>query len=217
MTRPEIDAWDARFAGEEYLFGTDPNEFLAREASRIPVGGRVLVVADGEGRNGVWLAAQGLAVHATEGSRTAITKSARLAQRRDVPVAASPADLAPGSIAHEHADLLSWEWPVGAYDAVVAIFIQFARPDERGALFAGMAAALKPGGILLLEGYHRRQMEFGTGGPRVLEQLYDEELMRSSFAGLHIDAITEYDTHVAEGTAHHGTSALIDLIATTPR
>jgi SAM-dependent methyltransferase len=216
MTRPEIAAWDTRFAGDDYVFGTEPNAFLTRAAHRISAGGRVLVVADGEGRNGVWLASQRLAVHATEGSPAAIAKSVRLAAERDVPVAASASDLLPGAIVHERVDLLDWAWPIGEYDAVVAIFIQFARPDEREFLFAGMAGALKPGGVLLLEGYHQRQLQYATGGPRVLDQLYDQELLLSSFPRLDIDSIADYDVSIDEGPGHRGTSAVIDLIASRP-
>ena len=213
MTRPELAAWDARFAGDDYVFGTEPNAFLTRAAPRIPAGGRVLVVADGEGRNGVWLASQGMAVHAVEGSPAAIAKSVRLAAQRRVPVAASVADLVPGAIVHERVDLLDWTWPVEQYDAVVAIFIQFARPGERESLFAGMSRALRPGGVLLLEGYHQRQLQYGTGGPRAIDQLYDTELLGASFPSLRVESIAEYDGVIDEGSGHRGTSALIDLVA----
>lgn len=216
MSRPDLTAWEERFSTDGYVFGTEPNEFLRRSAHLIPAGARVLVVADGEGRNGVWLAAHGYAVHATEASPSAIAKSVRLAAERGVREAASTSDLVPGSIAHDRVDLLEWGWPVGAYDAVVGIFIQFARPDARRAMFAGMAAALRPGGILLLEGYHVRQLQFGTGGPRDLEQLYDAEILRTSFPLLDIVSIDEHDVHVDEGPGHQGMSAVIDLVATKP-
>jgi SAM-dependent methyltransferase len=213
MSTPGIQAWDERFSADGYLFGTDPNAFLSRSAQLIAPGGRVLAVADGEGRNGVWLAQQGFAVHAVEGSRVAIEKSIALAAHSSVGLASSSAELAPGTIWHEQADLMAWDWPSAAYDAVAAIFIQFATPSQRQALFAGMAAALRPGGVLLLEGYHHRQLQYGTGGPSVLDQLYDEALLRTAFPSLVIASIDEYDTHVDEGDGHRGTSALIDLVA----
>lgn len=213
MTRSDLEFWDERFAGDDYLFGTEPNAFLTREAHRIAPGGRVLVIADGEGRNGVWLASRGLAIHATEASPAAIAKSVRLASDRGVPVVDSLEALIPGSIFQDRVDLLDWEWPLGSYDAVVGIFIQFARPDERWVLFNGMASALKPGGSLLLEGYHHRQLQYGTGGPRSSDQLYSEELLRDSFATLEIDSINEYDVLVDEGPGHCGMSAVIDLVA----
>lgn len=216
MSTPGIQAWDERFSSEGYLFGTEPNDFLARSAGLIAPGGRVLAVADGEGRNGVWLAQQGFAVHATEGSGVAIEKSIALARTRAVGLAPSLAELEPGMIWHEQVDLMTWAWPAAAYDAVAAIFIQFATPHEREGIFAGMARALAPGGVLLLEGYHHRQLEYGTGGPSVLEQLYDEALLRESFPSLAIASLTEYDMHVDEGAGHRGTSALIDLVAYAP-
>lgn len=213
MSSPGIQQWDERFAGADYLFGTEPNVFLVRSAPLIAPGGRVLAVADGEGRNGVWLAQQGFAVHAVEGSAVAIGKSKALAARQGVALASSMDELEPGTIWHEQVDLLAWDWPVAQYDAVAAIFIQFATPSQREAIFAGMARALRPGAVLLLEGYHHRQLQYGTGGPSVLDQLYDEALLRASFPSLAIDSLVEYDTHVDEGDGHRGTSALIDLVA----
>lgn len=213
MTNPEIEAWEARFDGEHYLFGTEPNVFLTREAHRIPAGGRVLAVADGEGRNGVWLAQQGHAVHSIEGSARAVAKAVRLAQERGVTVVDSLDDLVPGALFAEVGDVLANGWPAGQYDAVVAIFIQFLKPTERPAVFAAMAGALRAGGVLLLEGYHHRQLAYRTGGPPVLDQLYDESFLRTAFPTLQVDDIVEYDVEISEGTQHSGMSAVIDLVA----
>ena len=99
---------------------------------------------------------------------------------------------------------------------MVAIFIQFARPEERRTLFARMAAALKPRGVLLLEWYHHRQLQYGTGGPRALDQLYDADLLRNAFPTLEVVSLEEYDAEVDEGPGHSGMSAVIDLVATRP-
>jgi len=214
MTSSELQGWDERYAGDEYLFGTAPNSFLQREAGRIAAGGRVLAVADGEGRNGVWLAKQGLAVHSIEGSATAVAKAIRLAAERGVPVVGSPDELVPGSLCVEIVDILDWQWPTHAYDAVVGIFIQFIRPADRPAVSGAMAAALKTGGVLLLEGYGPRQLEYGTGGPKALEQLYAIDTLAADFPTLEVVSLTEYDADVDEGRQHSGMSALIDLIAT---
>ena len=112
--------------------------------------------------------------------------------------------------------MLNWIWPVQAYDAVVAIFIQFATPSQRPELFAHMSAAINKGGVLLLEGYHLRQLGFGTGGPSVLDQLYDVELLRASFADLDLILLRDYDHEIDEGHGHKGTSALVDLVARKP-
>ncbi|MDE2586228.1 MAG: class I SAM-dependent methyltransferase, partial [Betaproteobacteria bacterium] len=110
----------------------------------------------------------------------------------------------------------AWEWPEAAYDLVVAMFIQFAGPAERDVLFAGMQRALKPGGHLLLHGYTPKQLEYRTGGPGAVENLYTPEMLRAAFSGLEIEELREYEADLAEGQAHRGISALIDLVARKP-
>ena len=119
-------SWDKRYASDEYHYGVEPNAFLVAEAHRIPPGASVLAVADGEGRNGVWLAGEGALVHAVDASPVAIEKAKRLAAARGV------------TLNHEQVDLLQWDWPVAAYDAVVAIFVQFVDPEDRPAFFRNM-------------------------------------------------------------------------------
>ncbi|MHB1219235.1 MAG: SAM-dependent methyltransferase [Alphaproteobacteria bacterium] len=199
-----IAQWDERFATDDFVFGREPNAFLRRAATHIAPGGSVLAVADGEGRNGVWLARQGFRVHAVDGSAVALAKSEKFAAEHGV------------TLRVERADLTLWCWPEAAYDAVVAIFIQFATAEEQPALFAGMARALKPGGVLLLEGYRPKQLEYGTGGPKQVENLYTRELLEAVFAALQILELREYDAVIEEGGAHSGMSALIDLVARRP-
>lgn len=195
--------WTARYrdAGDGYLFGTAPNAFLKREAYRIAPGASVLSVADGEGRNSVWLAKAGMAVTATEISPLAIAKARRLAHEQGA------------DVQFVEADVLRWDWPREAYQAVVAIFVQFASAIERPALFEGMKQSLQPGGILMLQGYTPRQLEYRTGGPPTIENLYTPELLRAAFADLEILDLCEYEDDLAEGRAHAGRSALIHLIA----
>lgn len=193
--------WDARYAGEGYLFGTEPNEFLASCRGLLDDGGRVLCVADGEGRNSVWLAEQGFRVDAFDASPVGVAKARRLAADRGV------------TVRFDVAEAEAWGWPEGAYDAIAAIFIQFAPPPMRRRLFARMERALRPGGLLLLEGYRLEQLAYGTGGPRVGDQLYDEEQLRRELAGLSLESLRSYDAVVDEGPAHSGMSALIDVVA----
>lgn len=206
MTEPDREArWEARFgATDGYLFGTAPNAFLAGQAHRIAPGARVLAVADGEGRNGVFLAARGARVHAVDAAAAGLAKSRRLAAERGV------------TMTWEQADLTRWTWPQAEYDAVVAIFVQFATAAERPAFFAGLAQALKPGGLLLLEGYRVEQLAYRTGGPGEASQLYSEAMLRDAFADLTILSLCAYDAAIEEGTAHCGMSALIDLVARRP-
>lgn len=198
--------WSERFSavGEDYLFGTAPTRFLALHEFLLGAGSTALSVADGEGRNSVWLAEQGLQVTAVEVSPVAVDKARRLAAGRGV------------LVDFQVADLLAWAWPEAAYDLVVAVFIQFANPAEQERIFAGMAQALKPGGRLLLHGYTPKQLEYRTGGPSAVENLYTPELLRQAFAGLEIEELREYEAELHEGLAHRGRSALIDLVARKP-
>ncbi len=213
MSQHAEGSWDARFAKDGYLFGTDPNAFLVRQAHHIARSGLVLAVADGEGRNGVWLAQQGYGVHAIEASTVAMEKAKSLAVSRGVAVAEDFASIQPGCVFFEQVDVLNWTWPIELYDAVVAIFIQFATPNQRRTLFDEMGAAIKQNGVLLIEGYHQRQLGFGTGGPSVLELLYDSALLRESFADLDLILLLDYDEEIDEGDGHKGRSALTDLVA----
>ena len=198
--------WSARYrdAGDDYLFGTAPNKFLASQAERFSAGMSVLSVADGEGRNSVWLAEQGCAVTATEISPVALEKAAKLARGRHVVVD------------FMQADILAWTWPMAAFDAVVGIFIQFVGPAERARQLAGMKQAVKPGGLLFLQGYTPKQLQYGTGGPSAVENLYTEALLREIFSDWEIVLLHEHEDLIDEGRGHSGRSALIDLIARKP-
>jgi cyclopropane fatty-acyl-phospholipid synthase-like methyltransferase len=109
--------------------------------------------------------------------------------------------------------LLNWSWAENRYDAVVAIFIQFASPAQRAQLFADMKKCLKPGGLLLLQGYTPRQIEYGSGGPPAPENMYTEALLRKDFSDMDILHLAEHDSEINEGSGHHGMSALIDMVA----
>ncbi len=204
MNPASADFWDARYAGADYIFGTAPNHFLASHADLIEPGMRALAVADGEGRNSVWLAEQGAQVHAVDVSPLALNKARALAQARGV------------SIRFEEADLLNWHWPEAEYDLVVAIFIQFAAPAQREPLIAGIRRALKPGGVLVLQGYTPKQIEFATGGPGSVENMYTASLLQKWFGDWQIRHLREHEDFISEGTHHHGQSALIDLLAQKP-
>lgn len=204
MSDTGIERWNKRFAQDEYVFGERPNAFLARQKERLAGCRTALSVADGEGRNGVWLAEQGIRVTAVEGSPVGQEKARRLAARRGV------------TLDFVLADLATWTWPEQAFDAVVGIFIQFAGPGLRERIFAGMRRALKPGGLLLLEGYRPEQIAYGTGGPKVEENLYTEAMLREAFAGMTIELLDAYDAEIEEGSGHAGMSALIDLVARAP-
>lgn len=193
--------WNRRFEREGYLFGTEPNVWLREHASVWRPGQRVLCVADGEGRNSVWLAQQGLGVDAFDLSPTGVDKACGLARERGVQVNFTVSDVD------------GYAWPEGAYDGVAAIFVQFADPAMRARMFAKIERALKPGGVLVLQGYTPRQLEYKTGGPPHAEHMYTQPLLREAFADLDITELREYEAQVNEGTGHHGRSALIGLVA----
>jgi hypothetical protein len=192
--------WDARFDRDEYIFGTAPNAFLAAQRDRLAPGQRALAVADGEGRNGVWLAQQGLAVTAFDIAPRGVDKARALAARAGVAVQFSVAAVE------------QWAWTPETYDVVAAIFVQFAAPAVRERMFAGMLQTLKPGDWLLLQGYTPRQLEYRTGGPPNADHLYTPQLLRAAFAAHEIVELREYDAVLAEGTQHAGLSALLDCV-----
>jgi SAM-dependent methyltransferase len=199
-----LEFWNARYDTDAYIFGTAPNVFLASQAHRLTPGQRALAIADGEGRNGVWLAGQGLKVHAIDFSPAALAKAARLAAERGV------------AVEFEQADVLVWVWPEAAYDLVVAIFIQFVPPPGRERIVEGIRRTLKPGGTLILQGYTPKQIEYGTGGPPSAANMYAEADLRRWFGDWSIEHLAEHESHISEGAHHHGMSALIDMVAVKP-
>ena len=196
--------WDSRYAEETYLFGTEPNAFLAREGWRLQPGWHALAVADGEGRNGVWLAEQGLGVTSIDVSPRGTQKARALAEARGVEL-----DI-------RTIDVTAFDMGEAAFDAVVAIFIQFAPPGTREELFARMIRALKPGGLLFLQGYRPEQVDYGTGGPPDRAHMYTMELLHEQFGHLEWLHSASYDAPVREGRGHDGMSALIELVARKP-
>ena len=197
------DFWSDKYraSGEAYLFGTAPNRFLESQSALLVPGQRALSIADGEGRNAVWLAQQGLDVTATELSPVALDRAATLAAERGV------------SVDFALADALCWTYPEQAFDLVVGIFIQFASTDERRVLFENIKHTLRPGGRLVLQGYTPKQLDYRTGGPSAVENLYTEALLRDAFEDFDIELLTEYEDVLNEGLAHRGQSALIGMVA----
>lgn len=197
--------WDRRFKGADYLFGTEPNAFLASQAFRLEPKMKVLAVADGEGRNGVWMAERGLNVVSVDASSVGLERARQLAARRGVILQTVLADLG------------EWDWEPEAFDVVVAIFVQFAPPDLRRKMFEGFHTCLKPGGLLIMQGYRVEQLRYGTGGPPYAEHLYTKDLLIRSFGHWEIRHLQEHDSVIEEGAEHSGMSALIDMVAEKAR
>lgn len=195
--------WDEKYAGRDYAYGTEPNAFLVSQRHRLERGMEVLAVADGEGRNGVWLAQQGLRVTTVDGSAVAVQKALKLALDRRVNIRA------------QVADLTDWIWPVAVFDAVAAIYIHFP-PDLRRSMHHAMYAALKPGGLLLMEVFHPDQLGRGSGGPPAREMLYDAATLAEDFKGMDILLLEEVETDLEEGRLHRGPASVTRLVARRP-
>ncbi len=193
--------WNQRYQGDSLLFGEAPNEYLAAQRERLPRTGRALCVADGEGRNSVWLAQQGLQVDAFDIAERGVAKARALAARHGVAVNYAVADC----------DALAW--PEAQYDVVAAIFVQFADPSMRARLFSGMRRSLKAGGLLVLQGYTPEQLKYRSGGPGRIDHLYTEAKLREAFAGDEILELRRYEAELDEGPQHRGMAALVGLVA----
>lgn len=197
-------AWDARFSAPGLLFGAEPNAFLKREAARLAPASHVLSVADGEGRNAIHMAGRGHHVQAFDVSPVAVAKAREWAAQRGVGATFTVSGVD------------EWPWTPDAFDAVVAVFVQFADPDMRARMFNGIWRTLKPGGLLLLQGYTPKQLEYRTGGPGRLDHLYTPDMLRALLPQAEWLLLREHEAELAEGSAHHGRSALIDGVARKP-
>ncbi|HCA26417.1 MAG TPA: SAM-dependent methyltransferase [Betaproteobacteria bacterium] len=193
--------WNERYATEEYVFGAAPNTFLASQEHRLPPAGSALAVADGEGRNAVWLAKHGLDVLSLDISPVAQEKARALAVREGV------------AISTELADILTWPWETQRFDLIAAIFVQVVGSAERPVFHRRIQAALKPGGLLILQGYTPKQLEYKTGGPSNVDNLYTADMLAADFAAMEILHLREHEDIMREGKGHNGMSALVDIVA----
>lgn len=197
------DFWDDRYGGRDYAYGTEPNAFLVSQRWRLDPGQEVLAVADGEGRNGVWLAQQGMKVTSVDASAVGLQKALRLALARGVMLRTTCADL------------LDWAWPCGTFDAVVSVFLHFP-PAHRAAIHRAMLNAVRPGGLVILEAFRPEQLCLGSGGPPVREMLYDAATLRADFADAEIVTLEDADPDLDEGPLHQGRAATVRLVARRP-
>jgi SAM-dependent methyltransferase len=195
--------WDSRYAAPGWAFGEEPNDFLRAEASRIPARGRVLCLAEGQGRNAVFLATLGHDVTAMDQSRVGMERAAALAASRGVTIRTQVADLA------------SYAIEPGAWDAIVSIYAHVSS-DIRRPLYRAVAAGLKPGGIFLLEAYTPQQMGRGTGGPPEADRMMTAAGLRSELPGLEWEIARELERDVQEGVRHTGLSHVVQVAGRKP-
>lgn len=194
------DFWNKRYAEPGYAYGIDANEFLIAEAGRLQPGTRVLVVGDGEGRNGVWLAQQGFNVTSVDYSSAGVKRARQLAEQRGV------------TLSIHCADLNEWQWPTEHFDAVVSIFVHFPS-SHRSAIHARMLAALKPGGILIMEAFNKDQINYSSGGPPNEDALFSAAILSEDFSEARIELCQEQIVQLNEGKYHVGEAAVVRLIA----
>jgi SAM-dependent methyltransferase len=207
------ERWEALYqaTGEQCLFGTTPAAFLTQRAELFQPGQTAFLAADGEGRNSVWLAERGLQVTAVDIAPVAVARAQRLAQERGM------------TATFMEADMLGPDWSsviqlrqLRSFDWVLGVFIQFASAQERQIQFARLKSLVRPGGRILLHGYTPKQLEYRTGGPSELENLYTPKLLSQWFSAWQIEELTEYEAEVDEGVGHRGMSALIGMVARKP-
>ncbi|AOW11859.1 hypothetical protein LPB72_08710 [Hydrogenophaga crassostreae] len=197
--------WDQNFSVPGYKYGTAPNTFLAGQAHRIAAAGKVLVPGDGEGRNSVWLAQQGCQVTAMDASEVGLQKALTLAAERGVAVQTVWGDLA------------EWAPAPGQFDAVVLIYVHLPEPIRLGA-HRRLAAALRPGGWLLLECFHPGQLARSSGGPKDESMLYTPAMLDADFAGLlEPEMAWDGETLLSEGPGHQGLAHVTRWIGRMPR
>ncbi len=196
---PESAFWERRYSEPAYAYGTEPNGFLVELADRMPPG-PVLCLAEGEGRNAVWLARRGHPVTAVDESAAGIAKAEALANMRGVQIATIVADLA------------SFAIEAGAWPGIVAIFAHLPPPLRRS-VHRAAARGLAAGGVFVLEAFTPRQLALGTGGPQKPELLYTLEELREDLAGLDLEIGREIERDVVEGCYHTGRAAVVQVLA----
>lgn len=191
--------WNERYSQAEYVYSKNPNDFLVEVVQQIPKG-QVLCLADGEGRNGVYLAQQGCRVTAVDASPVGLEKARKLAAERSVEIETIVADLA--------------EFPIqpNAWDAIVSIFCHL--PSIiRANIHRQVVAGLRSGGVFVLEAYTPRQLEFKTGGPPNADLTMELTTLQQELEGLEFKHATEIEREIQEGRFHQGHSAVVQVVA----
>jgi SAM-dependent methyltransferase len=199
QTFTESEYWDERYRDKAYFYGFSPNDFLREHAGLFKAGDLVLSLAEGEGRNAVFLAQQGCKVRGVDFSARGCKKALELAQKQGV------------SIEYEVADLTQYDMGEAKWDGVVSIFCHLSESD-RPALYAGIKRGLKPAGIFLLESYNERQLEYGTGGPKDVSYLVSLGDLTGAFDDFEIVLARDIVRDVQEGAHHNGEGSVSQFI-----
>lgn len=191
--------WDKRYATDHYIYGTQPNRFLAQNFTEIAKG-KVLCLADGEGRNSVFLAKQGYNVTAVDASAVGIEKAKKLAQDNNV------------NIDYIHADLATYKLGTEQWDGIVSIFCHLPK-NIRAEIHTQVVHGLKKTGVLLLEAYTPEQIKHGTGGPPTADLTMSAEILKKELNGLQFSLLQELERKIIKGSHHTGVGAVVQAIA----
>jgi SAM-dependent methyltransferase len=193
--------WDERFSEAGFAYGTEPNDFLLENYEKLPLG-NVLCLAEGEGRNAVFLAENGYHVTAVDQSEVGLIKAENLATKRGVVIKTI------------HADLSEFEIENGAWSAIVSLWAHLP-PNLRRDVHARVVNGLQPGGAFLLEAYTPKQVEFGTGGPNRdhIDRTMTLAALREELNGLSFEIAQEIERDIREGKYHNGQSAVVQILA----
>lgn len=191
--------WDERYDTDEYVYGIHPNDFLKDNVKAIPKG-RVLSLAEGEGRNAVFLAKQGYAVTAVDASKVGLAKAKRLAKKNKVEIECI------------HADLADFDLGEDQWDGIISIFCPLP-PAVRKSLYKNVIRGLKPNGVFLLEAYTPEQLHYGTGGGSSVELMQTKQTLINELPGLSFQHLLEVEREVTEGIYHTGLASVVQAIA----
>ena len=194
--------WNQRYSSKTYAYGTKANDFLVSMYDRLPTG-KILCLAEGEGRNAVWLAEQGNEVTAVDTSDIGLQKARKLAKARDV------------VITTVHADLADYDIGTQQWDAIISIFCHLP-PDLRQDVHRRCVKGLRDNGMILLEAYTPLQLEYKTGGPPIAEMMMDMRSLSSELIGLEFLCLQECVREIHEGEYHNGTGAVVQALANKP-
>lgn len=190
--------WDERFSAIEYIYGENPNAFFAEQMVKLKPG-KLLLPCEGEGRNAVYAAELGWEVDAFDQSEAGYTKAMNLAERKGV------------NIHYQLGDWFELTYPLASFDAIALVFAHLPEPLRRAG-HRHLLSFLKPGGVLILEGFNKAQLQFNSGGPRDLQMLFAPAELREDFEGLDILELEEKEVELDEGAYHRGRAAVIRLV-----
>lgn len=183
--------WNEKFSAEDYLYGTQPNDFLKAMSSLLPQTSKVLCIGEGEGRNAVYLATLGHQVTAVDASEVGLSKAQKLAQQKNTTIETLVCDLS------------DFDFGVEQWDAIISIFCHL--PEQlRQKVHGQIPTGLKPGGFVIIEGYHPKQLSFNTGGPKNLEFLMSAQQLKTELETLEWQHLTELERNIIEGSGHTG-------------